>query len=105
MSKKRKIQVTTKVTSWQLAAEQRETKKSLTMKAPYLQTLFSQRNLGGTWYRTTVSPIILSDDRKKSSAPVSADFDESVGGERAPLIGERHECIINVEYLEQVNIF
>lgn len=73
------------------------------MKAPHLQTLFSQRNLGGARYRTTLPLSTLSDDRKKSPVSFSVDGCESDGGEGVRYIGEKHGCIVNVEYLEQVN--
>lgn len=95
----------TRASSWQLAVGQRETKKNLTMKSPHLQlqTLFSQRNLSGTRYQATVPLTTLSDSRKKSPTPVSIGRDESNGGEGVRLIGEKHGCIVNMEYLEQVN--
>ncbi|KAL3998140.1 Ankyrin repeats (3 copies) family protein [Acanthocheilonema viteae] len=96
-----KVMVPTRATSWQLVVEQRETRKSLTTKAPHLQALFSQRNLGGARYRTAVPLTTLSDDRSKSPASISNDRDESDGGAEARLIRERHGCIVNIEYLEE----
>ncbi|EFO25986.1 TKL/LRRK protein kinase [Loa loa] len=98
-----KVMVPTRATSWQLAVGQRETKKSLIMKAPHLQVqaLFSQRNLGGTRYRATVPLTTLSDGCKKSPAPVSVNRDESEDDKGARLIAGEHKCIVNMEYLEQ----
>uniref|UniRef100_A0A0R3RFC1 non-specific serine/threonine protein kinase n=1 Tax=Elaeophora elaphi TaxID=1147741 RepID=A0A0R3RFC1_9BILA len=98
-----KVMVPTRAASWQLVVGQRETKKNLATKAPHIQALFSQRNLGGTRYRTTIPLTTLPDDRKKSPASlsISVDLNESNGSGGARLIGEKHGCIINVEYLEQ----
>ncbi|CAG9533559.1 unnamed protein product [Cercopithifilaria johnstoni] len=96
-----KVMVPTRATSWQLAVDQRETKRIFTTRLPHLQALISQRNLGGTRYRTTVQLSTLSDGRKKSPTLVSIGCDESDGGEGARLIEEKYGCIVNMEYLEQ----
>uniref|UniRef100_A0A8R1XUT2 non-specific serine/threonine protein kinase n=1 Tax=Onchocerca volvulus TaxID=6282 RepID=A0A8R1XUT2_ONCVO len=97
-----KVMVPTKATSWQLAIEQREIKKSFVKKTPHLQiqTLFSQRNLGDSRYRATMPMTTVSNGRKKPPASVSVDRDEIVG-ERARLIDKKNGCIANMEYLEQ----
>nr|CDP90956.1 Bm6044, isoform b [Brugia malayi] len=97
-----RVLVPTRTTSWQLTVKQREAKNSLIMKASHLQmqTLFSQRNLGGKRYRTTVPLTTILNSHEKSSASVSVGRNESGCDKGIPLIDE-HRCTVNMEYLEQ----
>uniref|UniRef100_A0A0R3QZH9 non-specific serine/threonine protein kinase n=1 Tax=Brugia timori TaxID=42155 RepID=A0A0R3QZH9_9BILA len=97
-----RVLVPTRTISWQLTVKQREAKNSLIMKASHLQmqTLFSQRNLGGKRYRTTVPLTTILNSHEKSSASVSVGRNESGCDKGIPLIDE-HRCTVNMEYLEQ----